>query len=66
MCVGVTAGPAKRRAQVELALNLKMVLDNWNMQTQAWLKYVCYDRVKTAAVWKTMMLSAVWSVAHAA
>ena len=27
---------------------------------QSWLKYVCYDRVKTAKVWKTMMLSAFW------
>lgn len=43
---------------VEFATSFKMVLDNWNMQTQTWLKYVCYDR--TNSVYITMALSAFW------
>lgn len=50
---------------VEGALNMKMVLDNWNTQTQAWLKYVCYDRVHGWKVTKTMMLSAIWHGTYA-
>ncbi len=46
--------------QIETAPSLKVVLDNWNIQTQAWLKYVCYDRVKTWRVTQTMLLSAIW------
>lgn len=43
---------------VETATSLKLVLDNWNIQTQAWLKYTCYDR--TGSVLLTMLLSAAW------
>ena len=49
------------RFKVEFATSFKMVLDNWNMQTQNWLKYVCYDR--TGSVYGTMILSAFWFVA---
>ena len=45
---------------MESATSLKVVFDNWNIQTQAWLKYVCYDRMRGSKVLKTMMLSAIW------
>lgn len=45
---------------VELALNLKGVLDCWNIQTNKWLRYTMYERVKSQAVMKTMLLSALW------
>ena len=45
--------------KVEFALNLKGVLDNWNIQTSLWLRYICYERTKEN-VTKTMMLSALW------
>jgi len=44
---------------VELASNLQAVLSNWNMQTQTWLVYVCYQRTDKS-VTKTMLLSALW------
>eukprot|EP00051_Salpingoeca_urceolata_P000654 m.35065 g.35065 ORF g.35065 m.35065 type:complete len:237 (+) comp10890_c0_seq1:993-1703(+) len=43
---------------VELATSMKLVLDNWNIQTQNWLRYVCYDRNKSVNL--TMFLSALW------
>jgi lysophospholipid acyltransferase 1/2 len=43
---------------VEFATSFKSVLDNWNMQTQFWLKHVCYYR--TESVYMTMALSAFW------
>ncbi|MGH0130334.1 UNVERIFIED_CONTAM: hypothetical protein FKN15_048673 [Acipenser sinensis] len=30
---------------IETATSFKMYIDNWNIQTAAWLKRVCYDRV---------------------
>jgi len=42
----------------EFAVNMKQVLDNWNCQTQKWLRIVCYER--TGSVNQTMLLSAVW------
>lgn len=45
---------------VEFAVNLKGILDNWNIQTSNWLRYTMYERSSSAAVMKTMMLSALW------
>jgi hypothetical protein len=37
------------------------VLDNWNIQTQRWLVYVCYERLPPAYnTHATMLLSAMW------
>lgn len=44
---------------VEFATSFKNVLDNWNIQTSKWLRYVCYDRTNES-VSKSMLLSAVW------
>lgn len=49
-----------RVLRVEVADNLKMVLDNWNMQTQNWLRYVCYERLGVSSPLPTMLLSALW------
>lgn len=48
-----------RVENVEFATNLKGVLDNWNIQTSTWLRYVCYERTNNS-VNKTMLLSALW------
>ncbi|XP_032817417.1 membrane-bound glycerophospholipid O-acyltransferase 1-like isoform X1 [Petromyzon marinus] len=45
---------------IETATSFKMFLDNWNMMTVRWLKYVCYDRVKTYPTVATFVLSAAW------
>eukprot|EP00035_Acanthoeca_spectabilis_P008347 m.152412 g.152412 ORF g.152412 m.152412 type:complete len:537 (+) comp14321_c0_seq3:35-1645(+) len=50
-----------RTDKVEFADNLKCVLDNWNIQTQRWLVYVCYERLpKAYNTHATMFLSALW------
>lgn len=47
--------------KVEFADNLKCVLDHWNMQTQKWLVFVCYERLpKAYNTYATMLLSALW------
>lgn len=47
--------------KVEFADNLKCVLDNWNIQTQRWLVFVCYERLpKSYNTYATMLLSALW------
>ncbi|OQR78626.1 membrane-bound O-acyltransferase domain-containing protein 2-like [Tropilaelaps mercedesae] len=45
---------------LETAPSLKVVLDNWNVSTQRWLKHVCYDRQVPSKTGMTFLLSAVW------
>ncbi|XP_044150129.1 lysophospholipid acyltransferase 1 [Bufo gargarizans] len=45
---------------IEMATSFKMYIDNWNIQTAAWLKRVCYDRAPKYRTGLTFLLSAVW------
>ncbi|KAK1173396.1 lysophospholipid acyltransferase 1-like isoform X1 [Acipenser oxyrinchus oxyrinchus] len=45
---------------IETATSFKMYIDNWNIQTAAWLKRVCYDRAPHSRTAFTFFLSAVW------
>lgn len=45
---------------VETATNIKACTSNWNILTQSWLMYICYNREKTLQVFKTMFLAALW------
>lgn len=51
-----------RPYNVEFATNFKEVLDDWNIQTANWLRYVCYERLgkHQQPVYATMALSALW------
>ncbi|XP_017200458.1 lysophospholipid acyltransferase 1 isoform X4 [Oryctolagus cuniculus] len=42
------------------ATSFKMYLANWNIQTAAWLKCVCYERVPWYPTVLTFILSALW------
>ncbi|XP_003747942.1 lysophospholipid acyltransferase 1 [Galendromus occidentalis] len=46
--------------KLETAPSLKVVLDNWNVSTQRWLKHVCYDRKVESKTVMTFFISAVW------
>ncbi|XP_069764066.1 lysophospholipid acyltransferase 1 isoform X2 [Narcine bancroftii] len=45
---------------IETATSFKMCLDNWNIQTGAWLKSVCYSRAPNFSTALTFILSALW------
>ncbi|XP_075069234.1 membrane-bound glycerophospholipid O-acyltransferase 1 [Mixophyes fleayi] len=45
---------------IETATSFKMYIDNWNIQTAAWLKRVCYDRAPRYRTGLTFLLSALW------
>ncbi|KAM3839528.1 lysophospholipid acyltransferase 1 isoform 4-T4 [Vipera latastei] len=45
---------------IEMATSFKMYLENWNIQTTAWLKRVCYDRTSWNPTALTFLLSALW------
>ncbi|PIO38567.1 hypothetical protein AB205_0181250, partial [Aquarana catesbeiana] len=45
---------------IEMASSFKMYVDNWNIQTAAWLKRVCYDRAPKYRTGLTFLLSALW------
>ncbi|XP_029446610.1 lysophospholipid acyltransferase 1 isoform X2 [Rhinatrema bivittatum] len=45
---------------IETATSFKMYLDNWNIQTAAWLRCVCYDRMPRYPIIMTFLLSALW------
>jgi len=48
---------------VECATSLKVLLDNWNMNTQQWLKRCVFDRVpsnRTSKIFSTYFVSAIW------
>ncbi|XP_019632895.1 PREDICTED: lysophospholipid acyltransferase 2-like [Branchiostoma belcheri] len=46
--------------KIEFATNLKMLIDNWNIQTSLWFKRVCYDRAPYQPVMMVYILSAIW------
>uniref|UniRef100_A0A8C2ULX4 Membrane bound O-acyltransferase domain containing 1 n=2 Tax=Chinchilla lanigera TaxID=34839 RepID=A0A8C2ULX4_CHILA len=46
--------------KIETATSLKIYLENWNIQTAAWLKCVCYERVPWYPTVLTFILSALW------
>ncbi|MEJ1284644.1 membrane bound O-acyltransferase domain containing 1 [Cricetulus griseus] len=46
--------------KIETATSFKMYLENWNIQTSAWLKCVCYERVPWYPTVFTFVLSALW------
>jgi lysophospholipid acyltransferase 1/2 len=39
---------------------MKVVFDNWNIQTQVWLRRICYDRLPTFKTMGVFVLSAFW------
>ncbi|XP_063306572.1 lysophospholipid acyltransferase 1 [Pelobates fuscus] len=45
---------------IEASTSFKMYIDNWNIQTAAWLKRICYDRVPRYRSGMTFLLSALW------
>ncbi|XP_053914860.1 lysophospholipid acyltransferase 1 isoform X4 [Cuculus canorus] len=45
---------------IETATSFKMYIENWNIQTAAWLKRVCYDRAPRYPTALTFILSALW------
>uniref|UniRef100_A0A8C3KZE5 Membrane bound O-acyltransferase domain containing 1 n=1 Tax=Chrysolophus pictus TaxID=9089 RepID=A0A8C3KZE5_CHRPC len=45
---------------IETATSFKMYIENWNIQTAAWLKRVCYDRAPWYPTALTFVLSALW------
>jgi lysophospholipid acyltransferase len=48
---------------VEKATSLKVLLDNWNMNTQQWLKRCIFDRFpssRTSKIFSTYFVSAIW------
>ncbi|TKR58627.1 hypothetical protein L596_030049 [Steinernema carpocapsae] len=48
-------------ARVELALNFKGTIDNWNIATQKWLRRVAFDRLPGGTrTFGTYLLSAFW------
>ncbi|XP_018411181.1 PREDICTED: lysophospholipid acyltransferase 1 [Nanorana parkeri] len=46
--------------KIEMATSFKMYIDNWNIQTAAWLKSVSYDRAPKYRTALTFLLSALW------
>ncbi|XP_048589637.1 lysophospholipid acyltransferase 6 isoform X2 [Nematostella vectensis] len=46
--------------KLELAQNMKMLLDNWNISTAVWLRRIVYDRVTSHRTLATFLLSAFW------
>ncbi|XP_025092259.1 membrane-bound O-acyltransferase domain-containing protein 2-like isoform X2 [Pomacea canaliculata] len=45
---------------VEMATSFKTYIDNWNLRTVVWLRFVCYDRAPWNPTLLTFTLSAVW------
>ena len=39
---------------------MKTVFDNWNIQTQVWLRRIAYDRLSTGKTLGVFVLSAFW------
>ncbi len=37
-----------------------MIMDSWNKQTQAWLKFICYDRLRSFKTLGVFILSIMW------
>eukprot|EP00117_Sycon_ciliatum_P001827 scpid49331/ scgid7323/ Membrane-bound O-acyltransferase domain-containing protein 2 len=49
-----------RPFSVELATSPKTAIDNWNIQTGRWLRYIAYERFPWAPRVATFVLSAIW------
>ncbi|CAH1772913.1 unnamed protein product, partial [Owenia fusiformis] len=47
-------------AGVELGTSLKVILDNWNITTTQWLRFVVYERVKVQKTLLVFAVSAFW------
>jgi hypothetical protein len=45
---------------LKLATNVKMFFDAWNIQTQVWLKRICYDRLPKYKTLGVFTLSVMW------
>ncbi|XP_020637320.1 membrane-bound glycerophospholipid O-acyltransferase 1 isoform X1 [Pogona vitticeps] len=45
---------------IEMATSFKMYVQNWNIQTTAWLRRVCYERAPRYPTALTFLLSAIW------
>ncbi|XP_060066844.1 lysophospholipid acyltransferase 1-like [Ylistrum balloti] len=45
---------------LELSTSAKMFLDNWNIQTVSWFRYICYTRIPFQRTLFTFILSALW------
>ena len=45
---------------IETSTSFKGIVDNWNIQTTAWLRRVSYDRVPFQRTLMTYILSAIW------
>lgn len=45
---------------LETSTSMKSVFDNWNIQTQLWLRRIAYDRLSTGKTLGVFVLSAFW------
>jgi hypothetical protein len=44
----------------QFATSIKMILDSWNMQTQRWLKFVCFERLAKFKTFGVFILTILW------
>jgi lysophospholipid acyltransferase 1/2 len=49
-----------RILKVETAQSMKEAFDNWNVNTQLWLRRIAYDRLPTGKTLGVFVLSAFW------
>ena len=45
---------------LETSTSMKVIFDNWNIQTQLWLRRIAYDRLSTGKTLGVFVLSAFW------
>lgn len=45
---------------LKTSTSMKTVFDNWNIQTQVWLRRIAYDRLSTGKTLGVFVLSAFW------
>lgn len=46
--------------KLETSTSMKSIFDNWNIQTQLWLRRIAYDRLPTGKTLGVFVLSAFW------
>ncbi|OWF40150.1 Lysophospholipid acyltransferase 1 [Mizuhopecten yessoensis] len=46
--------------ELERSTSAKMFIDNWNVQTVLWFRYICYTRIPFQRTLFTFILSALW------